>query len=780
MTTLIWCDGLEYGVNPTTSGTGLWDEVGGSPTASTTQKHSGSYSLKINPSAGVSYTGRYYTAGIMVRVVYVYFVTLPDALVDIFGCYGADGEFNAITFDDSDNKLYAASASGGTPVAGPVVTTGVWYRIDAKFVFNSTTHTIDWKVDGAAQTQWSWAGRTNENIIAYYQGVSGTCTTEFYLDDMAVSVTSGDFPIGPGSVYGISSTADGTHNAGTNVIERQDGQDIGVVTAYDLLNSVPIGNTTAYVRQAANGTGNYAEVQMADINTNIKTVVGAHAVMAYYSETTSSNDGEARVRDGAGAETVIYNGDMSESSVFYKSVQVSTPAAGWSPTTVNGLLIRCGYSSDASPDPYFVDFMIQVFISGADIPLDALTLASSLQDLTVGKGAVAVVLDSLTLASSIPDITVIAASGAVTVNLDALTLASSIPSITIGKGSVSITLDAQVLASTLNDLAVGKGAISVSLDALTLAGSVQDLTIGKGAVSTTLDALELASSIPALALLKGGVNVQLDGLTLASTLESLDVIAGGVSVILDALILASSIPALSTVKGAITVTLDALTLASTLPDITVHNVSGAVTVALQAQTLASSIPALAVGVGGITVVLDPLTLAGSTPALTVGKGGVVITLDTQQLSASLPDLTVEAGSVTAMLSALTLASSIPDLDVEPGEVTVLLDDLILAGSMPALMVTPGGVIVPLDAMVLSSSLPVIAIVAPGAGTPPCRFMDVGLVRRTQQDPARMRLYELDEAGIARQVLDEGMLRLFGMDKAELVRSQQDQGVGCEQ
>ena len=56
---------------------------------------------------------------------------------------------------------------------------------------------------------------------------------------------------------------------------------------------------------------------------------------------------------------------MSESSMFYKSAIITAPGGGWTQSEINALYTRLGYSSDASPDPYWYNIMLEVAYSTA-------------------------------------------------------------------------------------------------------------------------------------------------------------------------------------------------------------------------------------------------------------------------------------------------------------------------------------------------------------------------------------------------------------------------------
>jgi hypothetical protein len=98
-----------------------------------------------------------------------------------------------------------ARVEAGTPQAGSGVTisTGVWYRFDVKYDTSGATWTFDWQVDGVVQTQATEGGHSTSTGFKRLDMVvfnSAAVTTNYNVDDVAGSLTSGDYPIGPGRV----------------------------------------------------------------------------------------------------------------------------------------------------------------------------------------------------------------------------------------------------------------------------------------------------------------------------------------------------------------------------------------------------------------------------------------------------------------------------------------------------------------------------------------------------------------------------------------------------
>jgi hypothetical protein len=251
-----------------------------------------------------------------------------------------------------------------------------WYRIAWKLDISIATSTLlvvvydsnDTQIDSLTAT----LAQPATNATYFQWGWSTSVTGDMYIDDIVCSSTGSEHPLPNMSIAALKPASDGTHNAGTDVMEDNAGTDIGVTTAYDKINSIPPDSTT-YIRQAAVGTtGTYAEVLFEDLSPSHSAVLGAIAVLSYTSETTTANNGGCVAsKDSFSSQTTIWGAsgalsdysDGSTSDLFYKSAII---AGVVDDTTVNSLKARLGYSGDATPDPYWVDLMIEVaYIAGA-------------------------------------------------------------------------------------------------------------------------------------------------------------------------------------------------------------------------------------------------------------------------------------------------------------------------------------------------------------------------------------------------------------------------------
>jgi len=360
--TPVYVEGFEHGVI-SASGGGLFSAVTNAPTADATIKRTGGYSMRCYKTAAaacfVSLPTQPASQTYEVGRFYVRVDAAPSAATGLLRWDTA----GAVSFyiGLSTARVINASIVGGTQQNGPTLELNTWYRIDFRLYCGGATYTIDWQVEGSAQTQATLGSQAASTFSTTTTrvGSSSSCTHDFYFDDVVISNTTGDYPIGPGGVVGLSPNAAGASNLSTG-IEDNGSVDVDDTTnpANIELDDVPF-NGADYIKQVGVASTNYAAVAFAD--TAETTIHGAQAFLAYTSAAASpANSASAKIYDEDGVETDIFTGDMSESSAFYKSAICRTPTGGWDTAAVNALQGRVGYATDYAPVPYWQCLMIQV------------------------------------------------------------------------------------------------------------------------------------------------------------------------------------------------------------------------------------------------------------------------------------------------------------------------------------------------------------------------------------------------------------------------------------
>jgi len=541
----VWIEGFEHGVL-SISGGGIVNSLTGAPTIDSTTKRTGGYSCRFYKTvAATCYFGKTISGSptYLVGRIYFYFTTLPAANTFLLKAMTAAGGYPRIDYVLASQRI-AMSVGGVGQQLGPVLSTGQWYRVDFRMYCGGATRTIDWAIDGVDQTQVSTAVAAS-TFVSLNVGSEISTTFDFYVDDIVLSATTGDYPIGAGGVKGLSPNAGGASNPGTYI------QDNGSVVVNDSTNpanveldDVPF-NGADYIKQTELNTALYAEVNFAD--TAETTILGAQAFLAYTSATTTANDGQTRIRDSNGQETTVFSGDMSETSAFYKSAIVLTPSGGWTMAHVNALTGRVGYSSDATPNPYWQGLMIQVAyeeggatqksVNDAGTGSDSIDILGAIPVMDSGMGAdtpsigAAFGLDDSGAGSDVVDtvgVVPVVDSGA---GAEDLALKAIIEILDSGAGSdvISAILAALAIADT------GAGADGVSVDtggatpiSVADAGSGADAISNIKAIVEVLDSVSGADIVSVLAAL--GVMDAGSGVDIISAVAALAVVDSGAAV----------------------------------------------------------------------------------------------------------------------------------------------------------------------------------------------------------------------------------------------------------
>ncbi len=370
--TLTKVTGFEHGT-VSASGGGLFSNVNGTGvTADNAVARTGAWSLKVTDPTGANHNARM-TVGATVAVIrlYVRLASLPAA--DVTGFFivdAASGNDLRIGYESSTHQLTIRYANTAITPATSTVTAGTWYRLDLRVVTGTNPRTADWQIDGVPQTSISSSGSAATiNTVRFGSTTSVDAFTANY-DDYVLSTTSGDYPIGPGTVVGLRPNGMGTSSNAASFRE-DDGSAIDANT-YNRLDDASMSDTSQYVRQQTTGTGDYLELTMAD--TTAACVNGVSGILAYRSATTSANDGKTSFFDGS-TERVVLDGDMSQTTIRYASAIIDPAAAAWTPNAVNGLKARIGYSSDANPNPYWDALLLEV-ATGVTVP-GTVTVTSS-------------------------------------------------------------------------------------------------------------------------------------------------------------------------------------------------------------------------------------------------------------------------------------------------------------------------------------------------------------------------------------------------------------------
>lgn len=285
--------------------------------------------------------------------------SLPSANVDQLFAIPSTGGLQ-LRYIAATNKLAIAlksTSSSTTPNVYPsqsAIVANQWYVIEIRYTTSSTTHTMDWRIDGTAQTSGSVSSTvSNQTKIVLGTSLAETFTARY--DDVLLSRASTDYPLDNGRVLSLRPNGMGTHNGATN-FQRFSGALAAIdATTWQLLDDLPTDSTSDYIQQNASQSATlppnwYVELTLDD---TAETCIRAlYAVAAFHSaSTTQSNSIEVRAYDGTAASTIYTGATTANTTVSRDYGGPLTPATSWTQAKVDALLLRIGYSSDASPVP---------------------------------------------------------------------------------------------------------------------------------------------------------------------------------------------------------------------------------------------------------------------------------------------------------------------------------------------------------------------------------------------------------------------------------------------
>lgn len=358
--------GFEHGV-VSVSGGGLFATVTGiGVTADSVVHRTGGWSLDITDPTGANSSARILAAGnVAVFRLYLRLAALPAANVtELLTGDAVAGNELRLGYQAASRKLTLGFGAAVTPSALAVVA-GTWYQVDLRFTANTPARTGEWQIDGVAQTPVS-STETGSTVGALRLG--STVNADAYnvnFDDVLISMRTGDYPVGAGTVVALRPDGMGTHSpSGAPAFRNDDGSAIDANT-WTRLDGDPMSAAGAYVRQQTVATTSYVEVTMEDAVAPC--IVGVSGLLAYHSQTATANNGKTSFVDGA-LESPIFSGDMSEATIFYKSAIVGPAAGSWTTGAVNGLTARIGYSTDVTPNPYWDGVLLEVATGNPAVP----------------------------------------------------------------------------------------------------------------------------------------------------------------------------------------------------------------------------------------------------------------------------------------------------------------------------------------------------------------------------------------------------------------------------
>jgi Tfp pilus assembly protein PilX len=227
-----------------------------------------------------------------------------------------------------------------------------WYSFDIRFPTTASYIRLgEWYIDGVAQTSVTATDNpaftaSNPRVTFGSSGTPVAVRPAFtaYYDDVIISTTPGDFPIGDVNIEPLRPDAMGTHNTPAN-FQNEDNSAISA-TSWQRIDDSPF-TVTDSIKQVTASATSYIETTLSD--TTHTCIRAADAVMGVHNGGTSANATKTSIFDGA-TESIVFSGDTSiTSATLNLAIKPITPGGAWTQARANGLKLRLGYGSDVNP-----------------------------------------------------------------------------------------------------------------------------------------------------------------------------------------------------------------------------------------------------------------------------------------------------------------------------------------------------------------------------------------------------------------------------------------------
>lgn len=355
--------GFEHGA-VSTAGGGLFSTLRGTgATADPAVARSGGWSLRVVGSSARDFATLATPGGVVAARVYVRLATLPVANVtELLTVDLAAGSDLRLGYQASTQRLTLRFGSGALTQATTAIAAGTWVRLDARVTANTNPRRAEWQLDGLGQPAISASAAPSTVRTLRLGSNVGADRYTINFDDIVVSATSGDYPIGDGRVLPLRPDGAGSH-ATPGSFRNDDSTPIDTTTPARL-DDDPLTSTADYVLQQAAGAASYVETTLEDLTAPC--VAGVSGIVAYRSASSPANNGRTSVIDGA-REMIVFQGDMSVTALTYRSAILTRPG-GWVPAAVDGLVARIGRSTDVNPNPYWDAVLLEVATSDLGTP----------------------------------------------------------------------------------------------------------------------------------------------------------------------------------------------------------------------------------------------------------------------------------------------------------------------------------------------------------------------------------------------------------------------------
>jgi hypothetical protein len=348
--------------------------------ADSTVKRSGSYSMKVLAASTSNYaqkkaytnppTNSTYGTTSVARFAFRMTAPLPTNNTPYVGFIASAGGTGYLYYRPSTNRLAVTFDGTSFGDANVALLMDTWYLLEFRVSVGGSTRTMEWRIDGAAQPSVSKVVAASFiDSIQFTGGPTGTGAV--WYDDIFMSATSTDYPIGDGRIERLvpDGMGPGFGNPGSGTTFFQNNDNTAVDSnSWTRLDEIPP-TTADYVKKVSGTTtANYVDITFQ--NTTETCINGVAGTMAYGSSATNQSNLVVTSLVDNGTARVIDQGSRSGggSVLNHTRTGVAQPAtAPWSQAAVNGLIGRFT-ATDVAPIPYLEQFILEYDVNLAGTP----------------------------------------------------------------------------------------------------------------------------------------------------------------------------------------------------------------------------------------------------------------------------------------------------------------------------------------------------------------------------------------------------------------------------
>jgi hypothetical protein len=202
---------------------------------------------------------------------------------------------------------------------------------------------------------------------------SDTC--DVYFDDFVVADNTADYPLSDLRVLPIVPTATGTHNldaSPSSFFFQHDGTTGAALTnaettSYSRVDDAPINASTDRIyATGAPGSGQYVELQLGDISSNLGTPRAVKVIEAVQQASAGGSVYTSKITDDNGTSNTNVQAalDVNSATEVYKTKVITTkPSSGaWTNSAINSLKYRFGFTTDANPEIRLYGVLLEVVV----------------------------------------------------------------------------------------------------------------------------------------------------------------------------------------------------------------------------------------------------------------------------------------------------------------------------------------------------------------------------------------------------------------------------------